>query len=180
MKPASNQLSNIPYKFEILLDIGSSSDSFYYLDGNNLGVEVGDIVVVKLRGRLLNGLVISKENFSIINKDEVNITQRKSIKYLSVESVLQKKVIDESWRDLIEFLASFYMVSNLKMFKTAFPPGWIGKYKNISKGLKDQIWIETKKPLDIKKNELTNKEFLLINTLPEEGIWQIELVKSPP
>ena len=73
MKPASNQLSNISFKLEVLLDIGSSSDSFYYLDGNNLGAEVGDIVIVKLRGRLLNGLVSSKENFSKINKDETNI-----------------------------------------------------------------------------------------------------------
>ena len=50
---------NISYILEILLDIGSSYESFYYLDGNNLGVEVGDIVIVKLRGRLMNGLVIS-------------------------------------------------------------------------------------------------------------------------
>ena len=91
MKPASNQLSNISFRIEVLLDIGSSSDSFYYLDGNNLGVEVGDIVVVKLRGRLLNGLVISRENFSIINEDEANTIEKKNIKYLFVESVLQKK-----------------------------------------------------------------------------------------
>ena len=128
MKPASNQLLNISYKLEILLDIGSN-ESFYYLDGNNLGAEVGDIVSVRLRGRLLNGLVISRQNFSTINKDEANITGGKSIRYLSVESILQKKIIDDSWREWIESLASFYMVSNLKMFKTAFPPGWIGKYK---------------------------------------------------
>jgi len=97
---------------------------------------------------------------------------------LFVEGILQKKIIDDWWRDWIESLASFYMVSNLKMFKTAFPPGWIGKHKKISQGFKDQIWIETKKPLDIKKNELTNKEFLLISTLSEKGNWQIELVKS--
>ena len=178
MKPASNQLSNISHRLEVLLDTGSNRDSFYYLDGNNLGVEVGDIVIVKFRGSLFNGLVISKENFSTINNDEVNITERKSIKYLFVEGILQKKIIDESWRELIDSLASFYMVSNLKMFKTAFPPGWIGKHKKIPQGLKDQIWIETKKPLVIKKNELNNKEFLLINTLSEKGNWQIELVKS--
>ena len=165
MKPASNQFSNISYRFEVLLDIGSSRDSFYYLDGNNLGVEVGDIVIVKFRGSLFNGLVISKENFSKIKNEEANITGSKSIKYLSVEGILQKKIIDDWWREWIESLASFYMVSNLKMFKTAFPPGWIGKHKKIAQGLKDQIWIETKKHLDIKKNELTNKEFLLINTL---------------
>ncbi|MBO8229702.1 primosomal protein N' [Prochlorococcus marinus str. MU1404] len=178
MKPASNQLLNISYKLEILLDIGSSNESFYYLDGNNLGVEVGDIVSVKLRGRLLNGLVISRKYFSRINKDESNITGKKSMRYLFVEGILQKKIIDDSWREWIESLASIYMVSNLKMFKTAFPPGWIGKYKSISQGLKDQIWIETKKEFDIKKSELTKKEFSLINTLPEKGNWQSELIKS--
>ncbi|MBO8231554.1 primosomal protein N' [Prochlorococcus marinus str. MU1402] len=178
MNPASNQLSNIIFKFEILLDIGSISDSFYYLDGNNLGVEVGDIVSVKLRGRLLNGLVISKENFSKINKEETNVSRRKSIKYLFVESILQKKIFDDLWRELMESLASFYMVSNLKMFKTAFPPGWIGKYKKISQGLKDQIWIGTKREFDITINKLTKKEFLLINTLPKKGAWQSELIKS--
>ena len=61
--PASNNLSNTSFKFEILLDIGSHNNSFSYLDGNNLGVEVGDIVSVRLRGRLLNGLVISKKKF---------------------------------------------------------------------------------------------------------------------
>ncbi len=178
MKPASNQLLNISYKLEILLDIGSTNESFYYLDGNNLGAEVGDIVSVRLRGRLLNGLVISKKKISIINNDDANITGEKSIRYLFVESILQKKIIDDSWREWIESLASFYMVSNLKMFKTAFPPGWIGKYKNFSNGLKDQIWIETKKEFDIKKNGLTKKELFLINFLPEKGNWQSELVKS--
>ena len=120
MKPASNQLLNNSYKLEILLDIGSSNESFYYLDGNNLGAEIGDIVSVRLRGRLLNGFVISKKNFSTINNDEANITGEKSIRYLFVESILQKKVIDDSWRELIEYLASFYMVSNLKMFKLHF------------------------------------------------------------
>ncbi len=178
MKPASNQLLNISCKLEIVLDIGSSNESFYYLDGNNLGVEVGDIVSVRLRGRLLNGLVISEKNFSTINKDESNVTGGKTIRYLFVESILQKKIIDDSWREWIESLASFYMVSNLKMFKTAFPPGWIGKYKNISQGLRDQIWIETKKEFDIKKNGLTKKEFFFMNTLPEKGNWQSELIKS--
>ena len=105
---------------EILLDIGSSDETFYYLDGNNLGAEVGDIVSVRLRGRLLNGLVISKKNFSKSNKNESNINVGKSISYLFVEDILQKKIIDDSWREWIESLASFYMVSNLKMFKKLF------------------------------------------------------------
>ena len=178
MKPASNQSLNISHKLEILLDVGSTNDGFYYLDGKNLGVEIGDIVTVKLRGRLLNGLVISKENFSKINKEESNIAGRKIINYLFVEGILQKKIIDDWWRDLIESLASFYMVSNLKMFKTAFPPGWIGKHKKISQSFKDQIWIQTKRELHINKNKLTKKELLLMDTLPKNGNWQSELIKS--
>ena len=178
MKPASNQSSNISLKFEVLLDIGGNMDSFYYLDGNNLGVEVGDVVTVKLRERLLNGLVISKENFSKINNNESNIPGKKSIKYLSVEGVLQKKIIDDWWKEWIESLASFYMVSNLKMFKTAFPPGWIGKHKKLSQDFKDQIWIGIKKEFDIRINKLTKKEFSLIDNLPKKGNWQSELIKS--
>ena len=66
--PASNNLLNTSFKFEVLLDIGSHSNSFSYLDGNNLGVEVGDIVSVKLKGRLLNGLAIAKNPFLKIVK----------------------------------------------------------------------------------------------------------------
>ena len=70
------------------------------------------------------------------------------------------------------------MVSNLKMFKTGFPPGWIGKHKKVTQGLKEQIWIKTNKELDIKKNELSKKGFLLINNLPDKGDWQNELINA--
>ena len=43
------------------------------------------------------------------------------------------------------------MVSNLKMFKTAFPPGWIGKYKKISQGLKIKYGLKLKKNLILRK-----------------------------
>jgi len=55
---------------------------------------------------------------------------------------------------------------------------WSNTYKNLSKGLKDQIWIETKKEFDIKKNGLTKKEFFLMDTLSKKGNWQSELIKS--
>ena len=72
--PASNNLLNTSYKFEILLDIGSHSNSFSYLDGNNLGVEIGDIVSVRLKGRLLNGLAIAKNPFS--KKSDSRLVER--------------------------------------------------------------------------------------------------------
>ena len=178
MKPASNQLSNISVKLEVLLDLGSYSNSFSYIDSNNLGVDVGDIVAVRLKGRLLNGLVIAQNQYSNINKSQNKITKAETLKYLPVESIVQKKIIQDWWRDWLESLALFYQVSNLKMFKTAFPPGWIGKHKKISQGLKNQIWIEIHRDLDFCKDDFTNREFSLINVLRDKGNWQSELIRS--
>ena len=178
MKPASNQLSNISVKLEVLLDLGSYSNSFSYIDSNNLGVDVGDIVAVRLKGRLLNGLVIAQNTYSNIKKSHNKIAKAETLKYLPVESIVQKKIIQDWWRDWLESLALFYQVSNLKMFKTAFPPGWIGKHKKISQGLKNQIWIEIHRDLDFCKDDFTNREFSLINVLRDKGNWQSELIRS--
>ena len=178
MKPASNQLSNISVKLEVLLDLGSYSNSFSYIDSNNLGVDVGDIVAVRLKGRLLNGLVIAQNTYSNIHKSHNKIAKAETLKYLPVESIVQKKIIQDWWRDWLESLALFYQVSNLKMFKTAFPPGWIGKHKKISQGLKNQIWIEIHRDLDFCKDDFTNREFSLINVLGDKGNWQSELIRS--
>ena len=178
MKPASNQLSNISFKLEVLLDIGSHSDSFSYIDGNNLGVEVGDIVSVRLKGRLLNGLVIAKDKYLEINKTKNGISKDEKLKYLFIEEIIQKKIIQDWWREWLEVLASLYQVSNLKMLKTAFPPGWIGKHKKISTNLKDQIWIEKRGNIDYKDDKCTKRELLLINILQDKGNWQSELINS--
>ncbi len=160
------------------MDIGSHSDSFSYLDGNNLGVEVGDIVSVRLKGRLLNGLVYKKNLYARNNQIQKNISKEGNFKYLSIESVIQKKIIQAWWKDWIESLASFYKVSNSKMFKTAFPPGWIGNHRKISQGLKTQIWIETQKGLNLARGLFNDKEYSLINFLENKGNWQNELIKS--
>ncbi len=178
MKPASNQLLKISFKYEVLLDIGSNSDSFSYLDGNNLGVEVGDIVSVKLKGRLLNGLVIAKNIYSKIDKEQKNINKGDNFKYLFVESIVQKKIIQDWWREWLESLALFYKVSNIKMFKTAFPPGWIGKHKKEPQALKEQIWIEIQSDFNLSKDESNNRESSLINSLKNKGNWQSELIKN--
>ncbi len=175
--PASNNLSNTFFKFEVLLDIGSHSNSFSYLDGNNLGVEVGDIVSVRLKGRLLNGLAIAKNPFLKIDKYKKNIDEESHFEYLSIESIVQKKVILDWWSEWMEALAVFYRVSSLKMFKTAFPPGWIGKHNKSSKNCKYQIWIESQVDLKLSNDELTKRELSLINILCLKGKWQSELLK---
>ena len=129
MNPSSNNLLNTFLKVEVLLDLGSNSNSFFYLDSNNLGVEVGDIVSVRLKGRLLNGLAIAKSPFLKRNKSKEDFEEGSKFEYLFIESIFQKNVMQDWWREWMEDLAYLYRVSSLKMFKTAFPPGWIGKHK---------------------------------------------------
>ncbi len=175
--PASNNSSNTSFDFEVLLDLGSHSSSFSYLDGNNLGVQIGDIVSVRLKGRLLNGLVITKNSFPKIDNNKRGSAGRSNFKYLFIESIVQKKVIQDWWREWLESLALFYKVSSVKMLKTAFPPGWIGKYKKISQNYKYQIWIDTQKDLEFTKDQFTKKEISLIHILRDKGNWQSELLK---
>ncbi len=141
-------------------------------------MEIGDIVSVRLKGRLLNGLVIAKKKDSEIIKTQKFSFGDENIRYLSVEGVLQKKIFQNWWREWLESLASFYKVSKLKMFKTAFPPGWIGKHKMITKDFKYQIWIELQREGDFLKQELTHRELSVINTLKHKGNWQSELINS--
>ena len=83
--PASNNLLNTFFKFEVLLDIGSHTNTFSYLDGNNLGVEIGDIVSVRLKGRLLNGLTISKSPFLKTDKNKKDSDKESNFEYLSIK-----------------------------------------------------------------------------------------------
>ena len=85
-------------------------------------------------------------------------------------------MIHDWWREWLESLALFYRVSSLKMFKTAFPPGWIGKHKKLSQNFKYQIWIESQIDLEFNNDDLTKKERSLINILRLKGKWQSELL----
>ena len=50
-------------KVGVLLELGRHSNRFDYLDDKYLGVEIGDIVLVYVKGRLINGLVIEKNYY---------------------------------------------------------------------------------------------------------------------
>jgi len=166
-------------KLGVLLDFGRYSNRFDYLDEKYLGVEIGDIVLVKIKGRLVNGLVVEK-NICQKNSNYPNNFKNDSIsdfKYLSIEKIIEKKVFQPSWREWIEQMAIFYKVSELKMFKTAFPPGWIGK-SNIKTEISTKIWINLNNDGDKLKYKITDKQSLLLEKIKsQKGEWQSKLIK---
>jgi len=172
LKLATNNLIKHPKVYCVLVEIGRYSNGFEYIDGNSLGVEMGDIVLVRIKGRMTTGLVI---------KDEF-VTERldfnTKFKYSSIERILQKKVFYKWWRDWIEDLAFEYKVNKLKMFKTALPPGWISKSNLINQKISSSFWIEMMHNPNYQLNELTNRQKLLIKQIKSSGgIWQSELIK---
>ena len=179
MKLATNNQFEPVSKLGVLLDFGRYSNCFDYIDGKNLGVEIGDMVLVTFQGNLSVGVVLEKTITTQNNLNQIENKNKSTIKYLFIEKVLQKQVFNSSWKNWLEELAKNYKVSNSKMIKTAFPSGWIGKDKVNSNYQKSHIWISTLKRDNILNNKLTQKQFSFLNYLfKREGEWQSELIKS--
>ena len=157
-------------KLGVLLDFGRYSNRFDYLDEKYLGVDIGDIVLVRIKGRLVNGLVVEKNIFQNNSKAE--------FKYLSIEKIIEKTVFQPWWREWIVQMAIFYKVSELKMFKTALPPGWIGK-SNIRSEITTKIWITFNNDGDKSQYKLTGKQSSLLEKVKSQnGEWQSILIKQ--
>ena len=167
------------YKLGVLLDFGRYSNRFDYLDEKYLGVEIGDIVLVRIKGRLVNGLVIEKNIFQtkLNNQNESKNNSKDDYKYLSIERIIEKKVFQPWWREWIKQMAISFRVSELKMFKTAFPPGWIGK-SSVKSKLATNVWINFNNDVDNSKYKLTSKQTLLLERIKsQKGEWQSTLIK---
>ena len=54
--------AGMPAEVDVWLDIGREGLCFTYLDSRFLGADLGDLVLVRLRGRPLNGLVVARRN----------------------------------------------------------------------------------------------------------------------
>ena len=179
MKLATNNQSSRLNKLGVLLDFGRYSNRFDYLDEKYLGAEIGDIVLVRIKGRLVNGLVIEKNIFqtSSKNQNDIKNNSKGDYKYLSIERIIEKKVFQPWWREWIEQMAISYRVSELKMFKTAFPPGWIGK-SSIKSEITTNVWINFNNDGDKSKYKLTSKQSLLLERIKSQnGEWQSTLFK---
>ena len=120
-----------PFIFDIWLHVGREGRCFSYQDGNNLGIDLGDVVSVHLKGRVMQGLVIKKRK-----KRRSNPT--KDLK--NIVALVQKAAVDSKWRDWLEEIAQDLFVSDFQMLKAALPPGWLGKSK-LSNMQKKHWWV---------------------------------------
>ncbi len=159
-----------PFIFDIWLHVGREGRCFSYQDGKNLNIDLGDIVTVRLKGQLMQGLVVSKRRRTR-NSSKENLN---NISLNNVEKLVQKAAIKKEWREWLEEIAHELYVSDFQMLKTALPPSWLGRSK-LSNKPKKLIWVQ----LSSKKHEgktsarhIELKENLLLNG---GGKWQKDL-----
>ena len=55
LKSASIKNDMNPFIFDIWLHVGREGRCFSYQDGNNLDIDLGDVVTVRLKGQLMQG-----------------------------------------------------------------------------------------------------------------------------
>ena len=64
--------------FDIWLHVGREGRCFSYQDGNNLDIDLGDVVTVRLKGQLMQGLVVKKmkKDITFLKQNLNNISFR--------------------------------------------------------------------------------------------------------
>ena len=175
MNCASNHLQSECRELEVWLDLGRNGRCFKYLDGRYLGVDVGDVVLVRLRGRPMKGIVLKSR---LLSGDQIkrNFKEGKAIKYEFVDELLESAAFDPSWSDWIQIAAKDCYVSPFKMLKTALPPGLLSKRNRHFETRKSFWWVYLKKESNVKYN-LSPRQKILEQFLIERGggIWQKDI-----
>ena len=147
--------------FDIWLHVGREGRCFSYQDGKNLDIDLGDVVTVRLKGQLMQGLVVKKESkTTTTSKEKLN-----NISLNNVETLVQKAAIKKEWREWLVEIAHELFVSDFQMLKTALPPGWLGRSK-LSNRPKKLWWVKlssnnhegkiSSRQIELKKNLLLN------------------------
>ena len=123
--------------FDIWLHVGREGRCFSYQDGNNLEIDLGDVVTVRLKGQRMQGLVVKKMKKNITSTHQ-NLN---NFSLNNVETLVQKAAIKKEWREWLEEIALDLYVSDFQMLKTALPPGCLGRSK-LSNRPKKLWWVK--------------------------------------
>ncbi len=155
--------------FDIWLHVGREGRCFSYQDGNKLDIDLGDVVTVRLKGQLMQGLVVKKIKNIVSSKENLN-----NISLNNVETLVQKAAIKKEWREWLEEISHELYVSDFQMLKTALPPGWLGRSK-LSNRPKKLWWVKLSSnnhERKISNRQIELKRNLLLNG---GGKWQKDL-----
>ena len=146
MTSASIDSDSLLFEVDVWLDVGKEGRSFTYIDKHRLGVDLGDLVRVRLRGRPMHGLVVARRKHSLDQNNNETKNQYKTIALANVDALVQPAAVDPKWYDWLKGIADDCHIGSFRMLKTALPPGWLGQGKLENVEPKSFWWVslETK------------------------------------
>ena len=155
---------------DVWLEAGRDGRAFSYCDRDQLGVGLGDLVRVSLRGRPLQGLVVACRERE---------PQDLNPKLQPVQALIQSAAVDPAWRSWLDAMALRCHTSPFRMLKAALPPGWLGQRPTTNE--RTLWWVE---PVVEAKGEATGEvlaelpkrqQALLLQLHSTGGAWQRQL-----
>ena len=168
--PAAQSFSEV----DVWLEAGRDGRTFSYCDSLSLGVGLGDLVAVRLRGRRLQGLVTGCRLITA----EANSADSDGLQLNPVEELVQRAAVDPSWRSWLDAMAVLCHTSPFRMLKAALPPGWLGQRPGSAPALRQLWWIERLEAADPSALPKATRQSALLTELERRGggAWQRDLL----
>ncbi len=168
--PVAQSLSGV----DVWLEAGRDGRTFSYCDSLSLGVGLGDLVAVRLRGRRLQGLVTGCRLITA----EANSADSDGLQLNPVEELVQRAAVDPSWRSWLDAMAVLCHTSPFRMLKAALPPGWLGQRPGSAPALHQLWWIERLEAADPSALPKATRQSALLAELERRGggAWQRDLL----
>ena len=157
---------------DVWLEAGRDGRTFTYGDYQQLGLSLGDLVVVRLRGRRLQGLVTASRPFS-----EDDLQRSKPLQ--PVDALLQRAAVDADWRDWLDAMAAACHTSSFRMLKAALPPGWLGQRGQPASPGRRLWWVERTRTTGESLPKSIRQQALLESLdASGGGAWQRDLLNQ--
>ena len=168
--PAAQLVSEV----DVWLEAGRDGRTFSYCDSRSLGVGLGDLVAVRLRGRRLQGLVTGCRPLGAA----ANSANSDVVRLNPVEELVQRAAVDSSWRSWLDAMAARCHTSSFRMLKAALPPGWLGQRPCPPQALRQLWWVERLAAADLSAMPKASRQRALLAELERRGggAWQRDLL----
>ena len=159
---------------DVWLEAGRDGRTFSYCDSHSLGVGLGDLVAVRLRGRRLQGLVTGCRPIEA----GANAADCRVARLNPVEELVQRAAVDPSWRSWLDAMAARCHTSSFRMLKAALPPGWLGQRPCAGPVSRQLWWVERCEPADPPSTLKAARQLELLAELDRRGggAWQRDLL----
>lgn len=118
---------------QIWLEAGRDGQVFTYANPGGIPLAIGDLVQVRLQGRLHSGLVVDLPDHLPADVENRRLQP--------VERCLQPAAVDPRWQQLITEVAAACHTSVFRTLKSALPPGWLGQRRQAVNGKPRPLWL---------------------------------------